>query len=278
MAFEQSQLGRDWARAVKKGTPNDFVMCITASSRTPVSGTGKTTLQTDIAQQTDLSDGGFDATTKASLDAGEIAYDVVPKIENHSTVVWDEAQGAPGTVGLDARRAMKTEAIDAMSAILANRDKQLTILIGAQIFSMLDPRIYPVIDAWLLIKKEPDHPEGPLGTYHKVHVEDYNLGNPKVKTPAVEDFRWKKVAHDDPDYRELERLKQLAKNRNYSPRSNGNGTGDEEDADPGPPDITKEQRDNLIRERYEESDLTQAELGEVFGISRRRVSQIVNEA
>lgn len=270
MGLEGSELFNDWERAVKRGTPNDFVMCVTASSKTPVSGTGKTTLQTTLAQQMDLSPGGFDATEKASLDAGEIAYERLPTIPTRSAVVWDEAQGAPGTIGLDARRAMKTEAIDAISAILANRDKQFTIIIGAQIFSMLDPRIYPIIDAWLLIRKEPDHPEGPLGTYHKVHVEDYNLGNPQVKTPAIEDFTWSRVPHDDPDLQELERLKQLAKLRRY-PK---NGDGENEEG--APPEISTEQRDRLIRERAQESDVTQEDLAKAWGVSRQRISQIVN--
>lgn len=222
MPFEGTYLYEDWANAVKRGNPNDFLICITASSRTGVSGTGKTTLETRAAKNADLTNGGFDAESKASLDAGEIAYQRMPEIEARSAVVWDEAQGAPGTVGLDARRAMKQEAIDALSAILANRDKQFTIIITAQIFSMLDPRVYPMIDAWLLIRRGPDQPGGPLGTYHQVYVEDYNLESPQVRTPAVEDFTWDSVPHDDPDYQTLERLKQEAKTQD-----------DEDDEDEG---------------------------------------------
>jgi hypothetical protein len=270
MGFETSELHREWAKTVKEGSPNDFVICISASSRTGVSGTGKTTLTTNLAQQMDLTDSGFDATEKASLDAGEIAYDIVPEIEPRSAIVWDEAQGAPGTVGLDSRRAMKQEAIDSMSAILANRDKQFTFIITAQIFSMLDPRVYPMIDAWLLIREEPDDPEGPLGTYHEVYVEDYNLGNPQVKTPAIEDFSWDKVPHDDADYQELERLKQLAKTNNYQQRGSDDGGED------APQEISNGQRDRLIQDRYESTDLTQKDLAKVFDVSRKRISQIVN--
>lgn len=228
--WEDSLLDEAWANSVKRGHPNDFVICITASSKTGVSGTGKTTLETDIAKETDLTGQGFDATVKASLDAGEIAYERMPELEPQSTVVWDEAQGAPGTVGLDARRAMKTEAIDAMSAILANRDKQFTIIITAQIFSMLDPRVYPMIDAWLLIRRGPDDPGGPVGTYHEVHVEDYNLSSPTVKTPGIEDFSWDAIPHDDPDYQELERLKQEAKTKDDEEDEEEQGLSDEAQA------------------------------------------------
>ncbi|MFC6863298.1 hypothetical protein ACFQGE_07470 [Halomicroarcula sp. GCM10025817] len=271
MGWENSKLHNHWKQAVKKGNANDFVICITASSKTGVSGTGKTTLTTDLAQSTDLTEDGFDATQKASLDAGEIAYERVPEIEPHSAIVWDEAQGAPGTVGLDARRAMKQEAIDSVSSILANRDKQFTIIITAQIFSMLDPRIYPLIDAWLLIRKGPDHPNGPVGTYHKVFVEDYNLGNPKVKTPAVEDFAWNQVPHDDPDYQELERLKQMAKTQNYG------DDPEEEDGEDATPDISIDQRNALLKQRIKDDDVTESDLAATFGISRQRVNQIVND-
>ncbi|MFB6202053.1 MAG: hypothetical protein ABEI98_08580 [Halorhabdus sp.] len=269
MSFEDSLLYNDWARAVKQGTPNDFVICITASSKTLVSGTGKTTLETNLAQKTDLSGGGFDATEKATLDAGELAYEVVPSVPSQSAVCLDEAQGAPGTVGLDSRRAMKQEAIDAISSILANRDKQLTIIITAQQFSMLDPRVYPIIDAWLLIRKGPDHPEGPLGTYHNVYVEDYNLANPKVKTPGVEDFDWPRVAHDDPDYRHLEKLKQKAKRRG------GDGDGDGESAPQTVDDMPIEVRNNEIQRLYNQG-LTQDKIANIFDLTQPTVSDIIS--
>lgn len=269
MAFEDGLLYRDWHRAVAEGNPNDFVMCVTASSKTGVSGTGKTTLQTHLGEKTDLSSSGFVAEETASLDAGEIAYRLVPDVENRSAVVFDEAQGAPGTTGLDARRAMKQEVIDALSSILANRDKQLTIIIGAQQFSTLDPRVYPIIDAWLLIRRGPDHPEGPAGTYHKVHVEDYNLSNPKVKTPGVENFTWPRVDHDNPNYQYLEELKQKAKRR-----SSGEDDEDENRIE-SLEDMPKRVRDQEIQRLYD-CGVTQPKLANIFSLDQSTVSRIVN--
>lgn len=265
----KNKLYADWHRSVAEGNPNDFVICVTASSKTGVSGTGKTTLETDLGQNTDLSSGGFDAREKASLDAGEIAYKIVPQVESRSTVVFDEAQGAPGTTGLDARRAMKSEVIDAISSILANRDKQLTIIIGAQQFSTLDPRLYPIVDAWLLIRAGPDHPDGPVGTYHKVHVEDYNLSNPKVRTPAVMDFTWNRVPHDDPDYRYLEKLKQEAKTR-------GGGEDDEDgNTFESIEDMPLEVRNNEMSRLYD-CGITQEKLANIFDLDQSTVSGIVS--
>lgn len=205
-----SALYRDWYNSVVRSPPNDMVIVVTASSRTPVSGSGKTSVGVNLAEKTDLAD-GFDAEIQSSLDAESIAYEMLPEIPSRSAIIWDEAQGAPGTTGLDSRRAMKDSNIDAVNAILANRDKRLTIIIIAQQFNTLDPRIYPVVDAWLLIRKEPSHPGGPQGTYHQVYTEDYNLANPKVRTPAIEDFSWLKVPHSNENYQILERKKQAAK-------------------------------------------------------------------
>lgn len=216
--WTNSQLYKNWRRSVVEPPKNDFVMLITASSKTPVSGTGKSTLLAWLGKQTDRTESGFDASEKATLDVGELAYELEPKLNSGSAIVGDEIQGTPGAEGFDGRRAMKQEVIDGISAILANRNKNYTIILGAQQFSMLDPRLIPVIDAWLLIR---DEPPNPVGTYHKVYVEDYNLKSPDLRTPAVEDFTWDAL-QDDEDYHTLEELKEEAKTQ-------GGDSEDEED-------------------------------------------------
>jgi len=222
-SFEDSYLHYRWANAVKKPPSNDFVIAISASGKSPMSRTGKTTLQTYLAEKTDLSDGGFNAEKKATLDAGELAYDVVPDVENHSTVCIDEAQGAAGTTGMDRRRGMKSEVIDSMNAILNNGDKQLTIIITAQHLPMLDKRLPPIVDAWILIRHGPSSADGPLAIHHDMNVEDYNFGDPQIKTPGYEDIRWPAVSSSNPNYQEFERMKQKAKQR-YDGDDDGDST------------------------------------------------------
>jgi len=213
--WKRSLLRENWAKKVKRGKPDDFVIVVTASSRTGVSGTGKTTLQTQLAENTDLTETGFDAGETASLDAGELAYDITPTATPRSALVWDEAQGTPDTQGLDSRRAMKDEVIDSLNAILANRNDNYTIIIGAQQFRTLDPRLYPIVDAWLLIRKGPEQPKGPQGTYYRVEVNDYDLNSADINTPAVEDFTWEALDGNE-NYHVLENLKQQAKSGEYS--------------------------------------------------------------
>jgi hypothetical protein len=223
MSFKNSALLAEWYSHVVEPPSNDFVIAISASGKSSMSRTGKTTLETALAQTLDQSATPFDASEQATLDAGELAYDIVPEVPTRSAVVLEEAQGSAGTTGMDARRGMKTEVIDSLNAILNNGDKELTVIITCQHLPMLDKRLPPMVDAWLLVTHGPSSPRGPLGVYHKMHVEDYNFGDPQIKTPAVEEFTWPRVPDDNPNYRILEAKKQKAKQR-YS-------DGDDEDGE-----------------------------------------------
>lgn len=211
--FKETNLFKKWYAHTQVGEPNDFIIAITPSSKTSVSGTGKTTLSLSLAKRLDTSTSGFDAEDKATLDAGELAYDLLPDIDTSSAVILDEAQGAPGTDSMNARRGMKQETIDAINAILANRDKRITLIIVGQQLGMLDVNLYPVIDSWLLIRKGADEPDGPVVSHYKLIVDDFDLKSPDIKTPFVEDLTWPKIPHGDQDYITMERKKQQAKKR-----------------------------------------------------------------
>ena len=270
-ALDSSQPILDWpetklhARWKKKvSANNDFLMVISPSSRTSGSGSGKTTLAVTAAQKMDRSESGFDAETKATLDAGDLAYQILPNIESGSAVIFDEAQGAPGTTSVNSRRGMTAEALAAINAILANRDKNLTLIIVVQQLAMLDKLLYPMIDAWLLITADPTDPNGPEATYHTLTTDDYDLKDPNIKTPAHETLTWSELPFDDDDYAEMERKKQNAKRK---PSSDDNKPDDA---------LTPRARNRLIAERAE-AGVPQSALAETFDISQPRVSQIIKE-
>lgn len=221
--FEDSYLYYRWYNQVVRPPSNDFVIAISASGKSSMSRTGKTSLETYCAEQLDRTDEGFDAETKGTLDAGELAYDIVPDVPDHSAVCLEEAQGSPGTTGLDARRGMVQEIIDAINAILNNGNKQLTVIITAQHLPMLDKRVAPLVDAWLLIRYGPSSPEGPLAIHHGMYVEDYNFGSPQIKTPIFENFSWPRVSEDNENYQILEEKKKKAKRKDSG---DGEGGGD----------------------------------------------------
>jgi hypothetical protein len=263
LQWDETDLNQRWQRKVS--AKNDFLLCVSPSSQTSGSGSGKTTLATTLAQKTDRSDGGFDAETKATLDAGDLAYEILPNIEEGSAVIFDEAQGAPGTSSVNARRGMTAEAIDAINGILANRDKNLTLIVVVQQLAMLDKMLYPMIDAWLLITRDPSHPNGPRAVHHTFMTDDYDLQDPQIKTPAHEWLTWSDLPADDDDYAEMERKKQEAKRQR--------GESENETTEDN---LTPRARNRLIAERADEG-VKQKHLAETFNISRQRVSQIISE-
>jgi hypothetical protein len=215
--WEDTYLYRDWERSVVEGD-NDYFIVVTASSFTSVSGSGKTTVQTCLGKSLDRDPNRDDgdpwgAQRKGTLDASEFAYDIVPNAPPKSALLFGEAQGLPGTDSLNSKRSMNQEAMDAISNILGNRDDQYTIILGAQLLSMLNKDLIPMIDAWLLIKKGPRHPNGPEVLHHKVYTNDYDLSETEPKTPIVEALTWPKIPHDDPDYQAMEQKKQEAKRK-----------------------------------------------------------------
>jgi hypothetical protein len=271
IAWDKTTLYQKWRKRVATGGENDMVIALTPSSWTGVSGTGKTTAAVGIAKEFDITDGGFDGVEKTSLDAAEMAYSVLPNVEKGSAVIFDEAQGAPGTNSVNSRRGMKSSAIDAMNAILANRDQRLTVIIVGQQLGMLDSNLYPMIDAWLLIRREPGMPDGPKMTHHQLHVDDYDLKSPKLTTPAVEDLEWPRIPQNDPDYRALEQKKQDAKQKS--------GGDDEDESSDGPPipeslgDMPVDYRDPIIKD-LRSRGVGRDVLSDAAGVSAQRISQI----
>jgi len=216
-----SKFYHDWYEQVCAEPENDYVVVISASSRTPVSGTGKTTMGLGMAKALDRSEGGFDAETQSSLNADEFANDIIPDAPKRGAVLMDEAQGTPGAgSGLNRMRAMSQATLEAVGSVLANRDKNLTIIIIVQQFGMLFSDFYPMVDSWLLINRSPGQRGGPAAKHHKVFTQDYPDAGGGLQTPVTEVIDWPAVPGSDDDYLTMESKKQDAKTKG------GNGDGD----------------------------------------------------
>lgn len=262
--WEETNLYERWYQHVAEPPSNDFVIAVTASGRSSVSRTGKTTLGLRLCKEFDLSEDGFSAEEKATMSEAELGSEIVPNVESQSAVMYDEAQGTPDGTGLNKRRGMKSSTINAINAILANGDQQLTLVIIGQQLSMIDTLLYPIIDAWVLITDGPTSPGPPIAVHHKMHVEDYDLSSPDIKTPGQEDLTWAALPADDADYQEIERIKQ----------ANKQGTEDDESEDTGKSAV--EQRNERIR-ALNKNGLNQKDLAEAWDLTQQRVSQILNE-
>lgn len=201
---------KDWYESIQLGNPNDYVLAISASGSSSMSGTGKTTAAVTFAKHFDASEGGFDGEEKSTLSVSEFS-EKLPEIPDRSAILYDEAQGIGDETGLDRRRSMKTETLQAINNILANRDKNMTVIIAAQHLPSLDKRLPGLLDGWVLITEGADDPDGPEAKYHHVNLEDYNFNSPKVRTPIVDTITWEALPPADDDYAALEAKKQDAK-------------------------------------------------------------------
>jgi len=269
--WEETELYRRWERRVKDGKANDFVMAVSASSHTGVSGTGKTTAATSIAEEFDIAQ-GYDAEKRGTANAKKFAYDILVNSPKGSAMVLEEAQGTPASTGLNKRRGMKKEVMAAINGILANRDNNYTIIIVVQQLNQLDSSLIPLLDAWLLIRYEPADPNGPLMTHHEVHGDDYRLKNDSLKTPAIEDLTWPELPAGNENYQIMEEKKQEAK------RQDGHSSDqDEQNEVFKRDDIPKEVRDDIICEQYERTKATQGEIAEIWGLTQPHVQRITSD-
>lgn len=209
--FDGTQLRYKWANRVKGEVANDFVIVVTPHSKTAGSGSGKTTLALQLCKAFDQSSNGFDAETNATLDAGALTDEVLDESESGSALLWDEAQGAPGTDGLDARRAMQSEPMDAIKGVLAARNQRHTLVVVGQQIRMFDPRLYPMIDAWLHIVVDPGQRGPPTAVHYELIADDYDLSSRDYRSQNIEDLSWEPLPHDDPDYVAMDKMKERAK-------------------------------------------------------------------
>lgn len=205
--IKKSQLYDEWENRVKLGNANDYIVVISANPRTTgVSGTGKTTFALRLAKTYfDVSENGFDAEQKATLDPSNILpmyNDAGPR----SAIIYDEAQGTPSSTGLNAKRTMKDESINAINTIATKRKDRVTLIVVTQNIKTLVTDLYDFVDAWLLIQDDVNH----YATHYEVNPDVFDFETRKTETPGVEHMTWDRFPKSDPDYSYLTKLKDEA--------------------------------------------------------------------
>jgi len=203
--LRSSKLYREWYQRVGSGDPNDYIIAISANPRsTGVSGTGKTTLGLRLAKTYfDCKESDFDATTQTTLDPNELTSEVYPETEHGGAIIYDEAQGTPSTTGLNSKRAMKEESLNAINNIATRRKQRKTLIVITQNIKTLVNDLYDYIDAWLLIHDDINY----IASHYKVFPDVFNFEKRKTETPGVEDIAWDAFPKSDRDYAHLDKLK-----------------------------------------------------------------------
>lgn len=263
--WKDTELYRKWRNRTHGNPVNDFLIVVTASSKTSGSGSGKTTVATKLAELCDQTDEGFDADERGTVDAGDLAYNVMPETPFGAAVMMDEGQGTPGSKSVNARRGMTTEALDAINSVLAARDQAPTVVMVGQQLKMLDSLFYHMIDAWLLIVRDPSQEGGPVVVHHELATDDYDLNNRKIKTPAIEDLTWDPLPEDNENYTIMQEKKHAAK---YHSSEDEEGTPVDE--------LPKPIRDEKIKDLYE-NGVGQGVIANTFDLTQPMVSNIVND-
>jgi len=240
----------------------DANIVITASSET---GVGKSTLAATVALLIDQH--GWTADKAAIGSAAE--YDrLYDSAEPGSVVVLDEAEEAA-----DSRRGMTSESVSLAQSFAAKRYKQVFSILTAPTKSWIDKRLgSDSADFWIQAE-ETDlgriKGEGPV--YRLRTNEHYE----RDFTQRTETIVWPDIS----DHREFERMDERKTDR-YDNSGEERQYYDESEVK----DIREQTREQTKKQYRKQiaaalndvDDITQSDIGEIFGVSRSRVSQIVN--
>jgi len=202
--FGESELYQLWQRRVEN-SDNDLIIAIAASSRSAISGTGKTTLAVRLARQFDATARGFDGGEKASLDSEVVAEELIPELEPKSAIIFDEAQGTLASDGVDSRRGMANAVVRMARAAAQYRKRQHTLIIVAQSTDWIDSRMMDLIDRLVLIQQR-----GYAKTYDHYRDDLPSASAANEYTPVKERLEWRALPADDSDYAALDNLKEQA--------------------------------------------------------------------
>jgi hypothetical protein len=215
--FKKSPLYQDWHSKVMQ-SDNDYTIVIAASSRSAISGVGKTTLGLTLTRYFDRSKTAWNAEDKATLSATEFSKDLLTdpedggkQVPTKSAVIFDEMQGTLSGDGVDARRSMADSVKDVTTAIATLRYRQLTSVLITQSTQWIDKRVDDLLDALILIQPTDDASDGVRGAVFETYYNDLS-NNPTRYTDRMGSFTWPEIS--DEDYDALHQMKaQSAENR-----------------------------------------------------------------
>jgi hypothetical protein len=259
---ESIQTSRFYTEAITRlVTGRDLNVVITASSET---GVGKSTLAVAIALALDQHGWTSEKAAIGSAQAYDRLYDSVAP---GSVVILDEAEEA-----VDSRRGMTSESVTLAQSFAAKRYKQVFSILTAPTKSWIDKRLgSDSADYWIQAQEtDMGRVKGEAKVYRLRTNEHYE----RDYTTRTEKLSWPDIS-DDPEFRRMDQRKK--------DRYNNAGSTDYYDEDEVAKIREKTQRQTrseykkeIIKRLNERPELTQEAIGDVFGISRSRVSQLAN--
>ncbi len=271
-SLRNSELYQTWREKVVRDD-DDFMVVIAPSSKTGRSGTGKTTLAVTLARLLSNNPEGFSAEDHASLSSHEVAQDLIPNTATGSAIIFDEAQGTLSGSGVDTRRAMADSVVNMSKSAAQFRKRQHTLIIVTQATDWLDSRMMDMMDRLLLIQERNPARGWARAVSFSYRRNDLNIsgGTNRERTPAKEDIIWRPLPDDDPDYQEMDRMKEAA---------SGGSDPDDDTQDAGIPESLEEMpknvRDAVMRD-LSDAGVMQKTICEITGLEKSTVSRIVRD-
>jgi len=243
-------------------TGRDVNVVITASSET---GVGKTTLAVWLALVLDQHGWTADKAAIGSAEEYDRLYDAV---DPGSVVILDEAEEAA-----DSRRGMTSESVSLAQSFAAKRYKQVFSILTAPTKSWIDKRLgSDSADFWLQAQEtELGRVKGEARCYRLKTNEHYE----RDFTKKTETIDWPDIS-DEPEFMELDRRKQQRYDNGGDEKQYFDGDEVEKIRQQTRDEVRQEYREEIIRELNGREWTNQERVGDVFGISSSRVSQIVN--
>jgi len=268
MSVETDSLpdGYPFSRLYRKRVANNQDLAIIVSDHQNRRGTGKTVFSLKLASLMDRTDEGM-TTEKVAISPGELteAYMELPK---GSALVLDEAEA--GLSKYEAASAVN-RAMRELVSMGRIREKYLVLNLPAS--SELDRDLKALCDFWFMVQNK----GRALG-----HFLRWNPYSEEPRTPKTETWEWSDIPEDIElrsvyDYLTDQKLAHLRGEKDgSSQRIPAQEVG--EMVEKAKDEASTTTRNQLLRDFYSNLDVTQEDLGNVVGLSRSRVADILSES
>lgn len=234
---------------------------IIITAKNSATGLGKSTLALLIAKWID---DDFSAEEQVFINVQDYV-DAYLNAEPGTALILDEIEA-----GADSRRAMSHDNVNLSKAWASLRFKNVVTIATLPTTTMLDKRLMELSDLWINVLKK-----GVAQPYF-IWINDFNNNMKTVatkhpETKQTEVLLWDKI--DDEDFRYMEKLKETDVFGDSEKRYDYSEVKNKMD------EARREKRNEAIKELYEKTNLSQAQIGnfDFIDIRQQQVSQVINE-
>lgn len=233
---------------------------IIITSRSSSTGLGKSTLAILIAKwiQEDWS-----AENDAFINVGDYISSYLNTESDGRAIVLDEIEA-----GADSRRSMSSDNVNLSKAWATLRFKNVVTIATLPTTSMLDNRMMELADVWINVMSKG------VAIPYFIWINDFTGDLRRVaakhpKTGAKELIHWDEIS-DDEDFKTLSEMKNTDVFDGSEQRYN------KDDVEKAKKKAARAKRNEIIETLYENTNLSQRDIGNLVDLKQQAVSQILN--